>query len=173
MNQHAEHHNDANAIGFFETSRRMPGGEWSPWEIEPNLVVTEGLDYLISVALDGAAQKTTFYVALFGGNVTPVAGWTGANWVANATEFTNYTESTREIWDKGNVLAGSISNVDNPAVFTVGVGGGTIRGAALVEAAAKSATTGILFAAARFLTDKVLAATEELRVKYTISATAS
>ena len=143
------------------------------WEIEPNLIVTEGLNYLLAAALDAAAQKTTLYIALFGGNVTPLAAWTGANWVANATEFTNYVEAARQVWDKGDAVAGSISNTATPAVFTAGVGGGTVRGAALVEASAKSATTGILIAAARFLTDKVLAETEELRVKYTISATSA
>jgi len=160
--------NDTRAHGHFEVS--VNGG---PWEIEPNLVVTEGLNYLLSAALAGGTQKTTFYIALFGGNVTPVAGWTGANFAANSTEFTNYDEATRQPWNDDAVSGGSIGNNTTPATFTIGVGGGTIRGAALVEASAKSATSGILVAAARFAADKVLAAAEELRVKYVITATST
>jgi hypothetical protein len=157
------------AAGVFEIS--TDGGK--TWQVEPNIVVTEGLNYLLASALDGAAQKLTFYVALFGGNVTPQATWTGANWVANATEFTNYTESGRQLWQKGDVAAGALGNSATPAVFTVGTGGGVVRGAALVEAAAKSSTTGVLIAAARFASDKTLDETEELRVRYTISLTAA
>lgn len=156
-------------VGCFEVS--TDGGK--TWEIEPNLVVDEGIAYLLSSALDGAAQKLTFYVALFGGNVTPQASWTAANFTANATEFTNYTESGRQQWMKGDVAAGALGNSASPAVFTINTGGGTVRGAALIEGAAKGATTGALIAAARFATDKVLEATEELRVRYTISFTAA
>lgn len=156
------------AHGHFEVS--VNGG---PWEIEPNLVVTEGLNYLLASALGGAAQKATFNLAVFGGNVTPVASWTGANFAANATEFTNYDEATRVAWQDDAVAAGAIGNNTNPAVFTIGAGGGTIRGAALVEASAKGATSGILVAAARFATDKVMSAGEELRVKYVIGASST
>ena len=161
--------NDAQFHGFFETS--TDGG--LTWDIEPNLIVTEGLNYLLAAALDAAAQKTTLYLALFSGNVTPQAAWTGVTWVAAATEFTNYVEATRQIWQRGDAVAGSISNTAIPAVFTAGTGGGTVRGVALVGASAKSANTDILISAIRFANDKVLDATEELRVKYTINATST
>lgn len=161
----------ASVQGHFEISTRKPGEAWSPWEVSPNLIVTEGLNYILASALGAVAQKTTFYVALFGGNVTPVAGWTGANFTANATEFTNYDEATRVLWADDAVAAGVIGNNATPAEFTISTGGGTVRGAALIEASAKSSTSGILVAAARFASDKVMAATEELRVKYVISAT--
>lgn len=145
----------------------------APWEIEPNLVVTEGLNYLLGCALGGQAQKTTFYIALFGGNVTPGAGWTGANFVANSTEFTTYDEATRVLWQDDAVSGASIGNNTNPALFTIATGGGTVRGAALIEASAKGATSGILVASARFAADKVMAAAEELRVKYVINGSST
>ncbi len=160
--------NTPHVHGHFEVSIND-----GPWHIEPNLVVTEGLNYLLSAALAGGAQKTTFYIALFGGNVTPAANWTGANYTANSTEFTNYNEATRVLWQKDAVSAGSIGNNTNPAVFTMAAGGGTVRGAALIEASAKSATSGILVAAARFAADKVLAVGEELRIRYIITASDS
>jgi hypothetical protein len=158
--------NPSLANGHFEVS--VDGGK--TWEIEPNLVVTEGLNYMLDAAFDGGTPIVTFYVALFGGNVTPALGWTGANWVANATEFTNYDEATRQTWSNDAVSGSAIGNSTNPAVFTIATGGGTVRGAALVENATKSSTAGKLIAAARFSTDKVMADDEELRVRYVLSA---
>lgn len=154
--------------GVFEVSARE-----EPYEPAPNMVVTEGLTHIIDVALSQATQKLAFYVALFSGNVTVANTWTGANWVANATEFTNYTEANRVAWAEAGAAAGSISNTASPALFTIGAGGGTVRGAALVEASAKSSTSGVLIAAARFSVDKVMAAAEELRVRYTLTASSS
>jgi hypothetical protein len=157
------------AHGHFEISTRMPGQDWSPWEVEPNLVVTEGMNYILAAALGAATQKATFHIALFGGNVTPLATWTGANWVGLATEFTNYTEPNRVVWNEDAAAGGGIGNTTNPALFTIGGGGGTVRGAALVEASAKSAVTGIAVAAARFASDKIMSAGEELRIRYSIN----
>ena len=154
--------------GFFEVAQ----GE-GPYELSPNLVPTEGLTHILSVALAQGVQKLAFYIALFSGNVSVQNTWTGANFVANATEFTNYDEATRVEWQHGAVAAGSVSNADTPALFTIGAGGGTVRGVALLEASAKSATNGVLIAASRLPSDKVLAEDEELRVKYTISATST
>lgn len=144
-----------------------------PWDVAPNLIVTEGLNHLLSVALAQGTQKAAFYLAPFSGNVAVPATWTGANFTTNATEFTNYTEANRVLWEKGAVAAGSVGNAATPGVFTMDTGGGTIRGMALLEASAKSATTGVLIAAARLSADKVLAVDEELRAKYTISATST
>ena len=154
--------------GVFEVA----GGD-GVFEVCPNLIPTEGLNHIIGVALNQATQKLAFYLGLFSGDVTVQPTWTGANWVANATEFTNYTEATRQLWDNGAVAAGSVSNSALPAVFTMGVGGGTIRGLVLAEASAKSATTGVIIAASRLSVDKAMAQDEELRAKYTLSATST
>ena len=154
--------------GHFEVS--VNGG---PWTIDENIVVTEGMNYLLSAGLGGGAQKTTFYIAPFTGNVTPLLTWTGANFTANSTETTNYDEANRQLWADDAVSAGVITNTAAPAVFTASAGGVTIRGAGLVEMLAKGATTGILVAAARFSTDKVLAAGEDIRIIYTITATSA
>ena len=145
----------------------------APWEVDPNIVVDEGILHILDVALDQGAANSAFYIAPFGGSVTPVNTWTAANFTANSTEFTNYTESTRVAWANDGAAANAIGNSTTPATFTIGTGGGTIRGAALISASAKSATSGKLVAAARFSADKVMAAAEELRVKYIISGTSS
>lgn len=141
-----------------------------PFEVCPNLVVTEGRNYLLDAALSQASQIAALVIAPFSGNVTPAATWTAANFDTNATEFTNYDEANRVAWVEGGPSAGAIGNTANPAVFTIGTGGGTIRGLALIgDAAAKQATSGKLIAAARLNTDKVMDATEELKAKYTIT----
>lgn len=144
-----------------------------PWDVSPNLIVTEGLNHILSVALAQGTQKLAFYIAPFSGNVSVPGTWTGANFADNATEVTNYTEANRVLWAKGAVAAGAVGNSATPAVFTIGTGGATIRGVALLEANGKGATTGVLIAAARLAQDKVMSEAEELRVKYTLSATST
>lgn len=165
-------HNSVNKQGLqghFEHSTRKPGGQWTPWTADENIVVAQGRNYQLSAAWAQGPQKTAFYVAPFSGNVTVQDTWTGANFTANATEFTNYVEATRQLWDKDAVAASAVGNTTTPAVFTAGVGGGTIRGFALLEASAKSAVTGILAAAARLTVDKELEEGEEIRVRYVLT----
>lgn len=152
--------------GVFQTS--VNGGAW---EADSNLVVTEGINYILGASLGAATAQPTFYIALFSGNVTPASTWTAATVVAGATEFTNYNEANRVVWNESAPTAGAVNNDASPAVFTISTGGGTVRGAFLISSAAKSATTGVLICAARFGTDKVMAAAEELRVKYGIAGT--
>lgn len=144
-----------------------------PWEIDPNLVVNEGILHLLDVGLDQGSANAAFYVAPFTGAITVAATLTAATFTATATEFTNYNEATRVLWANDAVAANAIGNTTTAALFTMSGGGGTVRGAGLISVAAKSAATGKLIAAARFGTDKVMAAAEELRVKYTITGTSS
>ena len=154
--------------GVFETAG--PGEDFAP---SPNMIVTEGLTHILATSLAQGTQNAAFYIALFSGNVAVANTWTAANFTANATEFTNYDETARVLWAKDAASAGSIGNTSTPAAFTMSSGGGTIRGAALLSASAKSATTGVLIAAARLAADKVMAEAEELRVRYTLTASSS
>jgi hypothetical protein len=146
----------------------VKNGVEGPWEVDNNMVVDQGIMHFLGATLDQVTQNSAFYIALFGGNVTVVSTWTAANFTSNSTEFTNYTESNRVLWANDAAAANSIGNDTTPAVFTIGSGGGTVRGAALLSVATKSSTSGVLIAAARFATDKVLAEDEELRIKYII-----
>ncbi|MGH7291628.1 MAG: hypothetical protein ACREJT_10490, partial [Myxococcota bacterium] len=99
--------------GFFVTS--VNGGAA---EAHKNLVPLEGRNHILDVLLHGAAQVSPWYVALFSGNVTPQPGWTGANFAANATEYTGYTESTRVAYDEGAASNGQTDNLNSEAGFT-------------------------------------------------------
>ena len=139
--------------------------------LDPNLVVNEGLDYLLNVAFNGTAAVTAFYIGLFSGNVNPQATWTGANVVAQATEFTSYSETTRQAWETDPSTAQSVGNSGDEAMFTFTGSGHTVRGAFLAQASAKSAATGILIAATRFAADRTgLGAPDRLGVEYVLTA---
>lgn len=144
-----------------------------PVEVVPNRVVNEGLTHMLDVELGNAAQTAAWYVALFSGNVTPAATWTAANWVAQGTEFINYTQATRVAYTPAGASVQAITNSASRAQFTADTGGGTVYGAALVSASAKSATTGILFSAARFSSQKILDAADDLNVAYSVQASSS
>lgn len=144
-----------------------------PWSIDPNIVVNEGLLHILEVALDQGSAYAAFYIAPFSGAVTPAATLTAATFTATTTEFTNYDEATRVAWVNAAPASNAIGNTASPAVFTIGTGGGTIRGAGLMSTSTKSATTGTLIAAARFGADKTMAEDEELRVKYILTATST
>lgn len=164
---------------YLNESKVFIGGKFglsvngSPLEWSSNLVVNEGLNHVLDVALHNQAQSATWYIAPFAGNVTPSATWTAANFTSNSTEFTNYDESARVEWVEGSVASQSVDNIASKARFTISTGGGTIYGAGMLSASAKSATTGKLFAATRFSSSRVLLAADLLDLAYTVSMTSS
>ena len=157
--------------GAFDVEHRR-GGDVIGRDLSANLLPTEGLNHLLDVVLHGTAQVTTWYVALFEGNYTPVAGLTAATFTASATECTAYDESTRVAYDEGAASGGVIDNASSRATFTMNASK-TVYGGALLSASAKSATSGVLLAAARFSSSRSVVDDDELAIKYTITATSS
>lgn len=153
--------------GVFSVAKR---GE--PVELSQNLVVNEGLDYILKAAVGETAGIANWYVALFTGNVTVVATWTAATFTATATEWTNYDEAARQLWSKSAVVSQGTDSFSTKASFTSSADTQTVRGAALLSASAKSATSGVLLAASRFSSDKALDTGEILDVGYGLQLTA-
>lgn len=142
--------------------------------IDKNLVVTEGRNKILDVGFNGDTQITDWFLGLATGSATPVATWTGANVVANFTEFLNYTQTTRVAWtSNGDAAAGVVANTSATARFTADTGGGTVTGAFLAEAAAKSATSGVLNSASKFTGSRVMLAGDNLDISYTLTLTSS
>lgn len=161
--------------GAFRHREFLGGGvEAGPAAIDPNLVVNEGLDYLLNAAFLGQTQITAFYIALFANNVNPAATWTGANFDSLANEFTAYTPSTRPEWDIGNTptTTQSTGNTGSEALFTYSAGGPyNIYGAALLQSSVKEDTTGKLIAATKFASARLnQLAGDKLGVEYVLSA---
>lgn len=145
---------------------------------EYNLIPTEGLEHFLDVTLGGASQLTTWYLALFEGNVSPAATWTGANFTANATENTSETEgysgSNRLTWTPDAVASGKISNAGTVASFTFSTASSVvIYGAALLSAQGRGATSGVLASAIRFASARTLNDGDVLQLTYEVELTDS
>ena len=159
----------------FPSENLMAVGEWEIYrngaldEVVSNLVVTQGRDYLLSAGFKGATAITTWYVALFSGDVTPQATWTAANFATQATEFVNYEEGSRPAWTSGSVSAGVLDSYASRAAFTISENSQTVRGAALLSTSAKQGTSGTLYAAARFTNAKTLDSDETIDIGYRVS----
>lgn len=143
-----------------------------------NIVVTEGLNHMLGVVLNGVTAIPTWYFALFSANVTPVNTWTAANFTANATEITSntegYSETTRQAFVEAAAASGSINNIANKAAFTIATATTvTVWGAGLMSSSAKGGTTGTLMSAAKFSAARTLYNTDVFNLGYTLSLTSS
>lgn len=136
----------------------------------PNIVVNEGLNYVLGSALTGATPITTWYLAPFEGNYVPVATDTAASIVANSTENTTYTSATRVTWT-GVTTAQTSTNSASVATFTFNnATTKTIYGAFMASSSAKSSTSGKLLAAAQFSSPKTVENTDQILLTYTFTA---
>ena len=158
-------------MGVFDVEHRR-GGDLIARVAGSNIIPTEGLNHILDVIFHGATQVNPWYIALFEGNVTPGASYTAANFASNATECTAYTESARVVFNEGAAAAGVTDNASNRAVFTMNATK-TVYGGALLSVSTKSATTGMLAAAARFGNTRNVVADDELAVKYTLTLTSA
>ena len=132
-------------------------------EVIKNLMPTEGLNHMLNTELKGGAQVSSWYMGLFSGNYTPLAGDTAATFPGSATESSAYDEATRELLVFGTVAAGAVDNSAARAEFTMNATV-TIYGGFIASASAKGATSGVLLSAVKFASPKALADDEVLRV---------
>lgn len=128
-----------------------------------NIMPTEGINHTLGVTLKGTAQISAWFVGLYEGNYTPVAGDTAATFSASATESSAYAEATRPALVLGSVVAGAVDNTASLAEFTMNASK-TFYGGFVSSAAAKGSTSGVLLSAVRFASPKVLSSGEILRV---------
>jgi hypothetical protein len=143
-----------------------------PWQADHNAYALEALDQMLSDWFNNGSVPSAFYIAPFTNNIVPASSLTAATFAATAGEFTGYTESARQAWTpNGNASAQTMSNSAAPAEFTGGASPATIRGAGLLTASAKSATSGVLVAAAAFAASNALNPGSTLKIKYDLVAT--
>lgn len=147
-------------------------GVLSDFEVDPNLVVNQGLDHILDVVYNGATQKANWYLGIFSGNYTPLATDTAQNISTNSTESSAYTEATRPAWTIAAPASQNVTNSASKATFTIN-GTVTIYGAFLLTdntKGADAAAGNILSSASRFAASRSLVATDELLVTYSITA---
>jgi len=134
-----------------------------------NIVVDEGIEYALDTALSGGTAKSTWYIAIFNDNHTPVAADDYA--APGYTESSAYTESNRPQWQEAGVSSKVITNTANKASFTMNATV-TIYGAALVSNNTKGDTAASgekMFCSSKFDSAKPCENTDVLKVTITIT----
>jgi hypothetical protein len=154
--------------GEFTVEHRR-AGELVGASVEPNTVVNEGLDHILSVIFNSGTQVTTWYVAIFEGNYTPQSTDTASNIASNSTESTAYDEATRVEWVEAAPSGQTVTNSANRATFNINATK-TIYGAFLISDNTKSGTTGTLMAASRFSASRNVVSGDDLLITYSFSA---
>lgn len=124
-------------------------------KVTSNLVVAEGILYVLNAALGGAAQTSNWFLAPYSGNATPASNWTAANFATNATEITSatqgYSEANRQPWVSSAAADGKIGNLSSYAQFSIVASSPlNIYGAGLLSSQTKGGTSGTLVSATRF-----------------------
>jgi len=143
-----------------------PNGKLLARDEGPNLIVDEGLDFIIDTALSGSTQDTTFFVGLKDTG-TPLASWTLAT---GLTEINPYT-GNRIAWTEDNTATDqSVSNSVAPASFAI-TATDTVFGALL--ATVNTGTAGTLIGAKDFAASQAVNNGDTLNVTYTINASSS
>jgi hypothetical protein len=134
-----------------------------------NIVVDEGLNDILDVYLSGATQSTSWYVGLKGSNQTPAAGWNAAGIGTQFTEFTAYTEGTRQAWTEAGVSSKQITNSASPAQFNIN-NTGTVYGAFIINNNTKGGATGKMWCCSNFDASRAVANGDLLKVTYTVTS---
>ena len=136
-----------------------------------NLVVAQGLNYMLGAALAGGSVITTWYIGLFSGNYTVLDADVASGIASNATEVTAYAAGARQAWtpNSSTVTGKSTSNSSSQASFTFN-GSVTVYGAFLISSATISGTGGTLFSGAQFSASKSVVSGDILQLTYTYTA---
>ena len=136
-----------------------------------NLVVNQGLNYMLGATLAGGSQITTWYIGLFSGNYTVLATDTASVIASNSTEATAYTAGARQAWtaNSSTVTGESTSNSSAQASFTFN-SSITVYGGFLISSATLSGTSGTLFSGAQFGASKAVVSGDILLLTYTFTA---
>ena len=151
---------------------------WEPtsnWEYSDNIVVNQGLDYLLDVALSGGTQiaAADWQITLNKTATSPVAGDTYASRGWTEIAGSDVTETVREEFGDNAVSGQSISNgtaaqYTANATFTA-YGAALLGGGASPNTIGDTAGGGTLYAASDFSTSKALTASDTIDVTYTLT----
>lgn len=171
------HYDDKSGL-FMPRSKLLVGGRFfgqhlregrviDEWESK-NLIVNQGLDHILATEFTGSTQITSWFMAPFGNNYTPVGTDTAASIVGNAGEVTSYTASTRVPY-VGVEGSQQVTNAAAPSSFTFNAST-TIYGAFLISSSAQSSTAGVLFAASPFGSGKLVNNTDQILLTYIVGA---
>lgn len=154
---------------------RVNGGDWE--KEGDNLIVTQGLAYILSVAFGSTPKPASYHLALFSGSTAPAANWTAASFAATANEITSmtegYTAATRPTWTPpASTATNQIDNMAAVASVTIATASSlNVTGAALLTNSARGGTTGSLISASKYAATRVFQDGDTYDIGYRVSLT--
>jgi hypothetical protein len=134
-----------------------------------NLVVNQGLNYMLGAALGAQTVITSWYIGLFSNNYTVLSTDTAATIAASSGEVSAYTAGARQAWTSAVPSSQQITNTASQASFTFNASV-TVYGAFLVSTATINGTSGSLFSGAQFSASKSVVSGDILQLTYTYTA---
>lgn len=138
-----------------------------------NLVVTAGLNDILTKYFKGSSYTAAWYVGLVSATPTVDAADTMASHAGWTEVQSQYSQSTRPALTLGTPSGGSVSNSASKAQFSL-TGGVTVGGAFVSSVATKNDGTGTLYGAGAFAEgNRALVSGDTLNVQVTLTATAS
>lgn len=154
---------------------RINGGEWQ--FAGKNLVVNEGLEYILNVALGNTAKPDGIYLALFSGTSTPLATWSANDFASKSSEITSQSEgydaATRQAWTPSAAVVNVIDNYAAATSLTMkSASSVTVRGAALLTDNERGGTGGKLLSVAKYANSREFQEDDTYEVGYRLTLNA-
>lgn len=134
----------------------------------PNGIVDVGLNHILETEFRSGSQITTWYIGLIdnsGFSALAAADTMGSH--AGWTENTDYDEASRPTWSPGAAASRQITN-GTTVDFTMN-DTATIKGIFITSNNTKGGSTGTLWSTAAFGSTVAVAASDVLKVTYTLS----
>lgn len=147
-----------------------PDGDLKWEDIASNIVVNEGLDYILNILLKGGVQSDPWYIGLTNGAPSPAAGDQLTGTHAGWAEVTAYSEGLRQEFVDDAISGQSIDNSVNKAEFSINSDSTTIGGAFLTNDSTTGANGMLLCVAAFDGGNKTADDGDVLAVQYIFSA---
>lgn len=165
INSERKQREDITFRGFVKVVCTSPDGTVKWIDEGENLVVDEGINYILGTAV---LDSASLYIGLTTSTPSPAANWTMTN--AQSIEAAGYDEANRISWGQDPVAAKAVTN-STPATFTMDGTDTTIGGAFVTTSNTKDGTSGVLIALKAFTNgNKIVADNDKLDVTYTITA---
>ena len=136
-------------------------------ELNDNLIVTVGLNALLTEFFKGSSYTATWCVGLKSTGTALAADTMSSH--SSWTEITDYSESVRQTIVLGTPAAGSVDNSASKATFSIN-GTTTIFGAFLANASAKGGTGGTLYGVVDFGSSRAVISGDTLEITVTLTA---
>lgn len=147
-----------------------PSGSLKWKETAGNMIVNEGLDYILDILLKNGTQSDPWYVGLTDGGPSPAADDQLTGTHSGWTEVTAYSEGSRQEFVDGIISGQSCDNSASKAEFSINSSSTIVGGAFLAGNSTTGANGKLLCIAAFDGGDKTIDSGDTLAVQYTFSA---